>query len=470
MRANYPIPRAEIQEGRFLGWRGLVLAFSSNPVNFLERLHSQYGDIVLVGDGEYSCLFTFASRHTHQVLSDPATFYSFELESIPFPFTRSDSIARLTTALALMNGDRHKRHRRLLLPAFHQRRLESYHEKIVELVREFISDWRIGQQRDLFFDMDLLSALISLCILIGIDSDSAGAKFAALFERTMKNLFNPAAFLLPINIPGLPFHRLLIDAGILEKELQGLIRERKGLGVDQGDAMSLLISARDDEDNGLTEDELVGQTVALFRGGSKTTASALTWVFFFLDQHPHVLERLLAENSEVLGGQPPELSSLARLTYLDHVIKECLRLFPPVIWGIRYSALPFSMEGAEFQTNQKVLYSAHVAHRDPAVFPEPNRFLPERWESAEPTPYEYFPFSAGPRLCLGANFATMAIKIAVSIILQRFRIRLVPGQVVDRVGVIGSLPRKPMMVELERPETRWPRAVVSGNVMNMFRL
>ncbi|MBI3159744.1 MAG: cytochrome P450 [Chloroflexi bacterium] len=468
MSASTPIPRVKLPESRIAGWRGLILAFSINPIGFLSRLQREFGEIVLVGGGDYSCLFTFSPEYTHQVLSDPSKFYSFELESIPFPFSKSESITRLTTALALMNGEQHKRQRRLLLPAFHHKRLQGYHEQIIQLTQNALLGWEIGQRRDIFYEMDMLSALISLSILIGMESKADGAKFAILFERAMKNLFNPSAFLLPYEIPGLPYYHLLRDARILEQELEALILERKRMDVDTGDAMSLLIGSQDEDGLGLTDDELIGQTVALFRGGSKTTASALTWILFFLDQHPVSMDRVLEENERILNGAPPSFNDLERLTYLDAVIKESLRLFPPVMWGIRYSAKPFEIAGEEFPAGQRVMYSAQIAHRNPAIFPDPGRFIPERWETTDPSPYEYFPFSAGPRLCLGANFAMMAIKIVLSIMFQRFRPRLIANQKIDRVGLIGSLPRRGLQIDLGAPECSRPRTVIRGDVLRLF--
>lgn len=464
------IPRAKLLSSRIGGWRGLILDFARDPIRFLKYLNQEYGDIVLVGEGDYSCLFTFNSTYTHQVLSDPATFYSYELESVPFPFSRSASLRRLTTALALMNGDKHRQQRRLMLPAFHGRRLQGYHDQIVAITASMLENWTIGQRRDLFHDMDLLSIHFSLGVLIGMQPDRDGIRFGQLFEDTMTELFNPLAFLLPYDVPGMPFHQLLQHARRLENELGALLRARKEMGTDVGDAVSLLIAAQDEDGIGLTDAELIGQTVALFRGGSKTTASALTWTLFFLDQHPAVATQVRQELADVLGGAVPDYTQLPHLPYLEAVIHESMRLLPPVVWGIRYSATDFEMGGERFGPGQKVMYSAQVAHRNPALFPEPDRFLPERWAEASAGPYDYFPFSAGPRLCLGGSFAMMAMKIALAMILQAYDIKLIDGQRVDRKGLIGSLPHQGIQVELQPWAGNRSASFLSGTVLDFYQL
>lgn len=469
MLISNEIPTANLMAERLGGWRGLIAAFSRDSIRFLRRLHEAYGDAVLVGKGEQSCLFTFSSSHTHSVLSNPSLFHSYELEAIPFPFSRSESIRRLTTALALMNGEKHKQQRRLMAPAFHTLRIESYHNKIVSLVDRTISSWQVDDRIDVFQEMDTLSILFSLAILIGVESDQEGIRLGSLFEETMRDLFNPMSFLLPVEFPGFPFHRLLQNAKILEHDLLELIDERKSRGTDLGDAMSLLIAAKDEDGTKLTQDELVGQTVALFRGGSKTTASALTWTLFFLDQHPQVAKTLHNELTDRLHGNAPSLSDLEHLPYLEFVIKESMRLMPPVIWGIRYSSEEFELGERTFPEGQSIMYSAQIAHRNPDVFSDPDCFVPTRWEQHKPSAYEYFPFSAGPRLCLGASFAMLAMKITLAILLQRHLPRLADRSRVDRIGLIGSLPRNGMPMMLTQPNEIMRDAFVpKGNIREFY--
>lgn len=462
------IPNATLTAERLAGWRGLIAQFSKDSIGFLRGLHRTYGEAVLVGQPPQSCLFTFSSQYTHLVLSNPGLFHSYELEAVPFPFSQSKAIARMTTALALMNGDKHKQQRRLMSPAFHNHRIDAYESEIIALVNRRLENWEIGQERDILADMDALSVLFSLAILIGVDSDAAGLRLGGLFESTMNDLFNPMAFLFPYTIPGFPYRRLLKHAALLESELVALIDERRRQGTSHGDAMSLLIAAEDEDGTKLTQDELIGQTVALFRGGSKTTASALTWTLFFLDQHPRVAMKLHDELTRRLNGAPPSLEDLAHLPYLEYTIKESMRLMPPVIWGIRYSNAEFSLGNRCFPAGQNVMYSAQIAHRNPGIFPQPDRFFPERWETARPTAYEYFPFSAGPRLCLGAGFAMLAMKLTLGVLLQSYYPRLQPGSRIDRVGLIGSLPRGGMRMELTEPGTTTAPKIPRGNIRKFY--
>jgi cytochrome P450 len=301
-------------------------------------------------------------------------------------------------------------------------------------------------------------------IFVGMEADEEGRRFAHLFETVLRLLFYPPTFLLPYDLPGFPYRRLRVQGTILERQLKDLIHRRREKGLGGTDSLSLFLQAHDEDGSMMTDDEIVGETVAVFRGGSKTSAGALSWTLYLLSQHPEIYSRLMDELAGTLRGVAPSYEHLNKLPLLEGVIKESLRLVPPVVFGVRYSMEPFEMGGYGFEKDSSVIYSSHVTHRLPEIYKDPHRFNPYRWETLKPSPYEYFPFNAGPRRCLGAEFAMMELKITLAILLQRYRFHLIPGQRIDRIGLTGSIPKQGIQMRIDSLDSGFSRADVRGSV------
>jgi cytochrome P450 len=464
--ANIPGPALN----PLLGWRKFAFDFARDSVGTLHKLHDQYGPIVQMGRGKMSATFTFHPDFTRQILSNPGLFYSFSLEDIPFPFSDIEALHSLTTALSLLNGEQHKRQRRLMAPAFHKRVLPIYEKQLIKIVDKYFSRFQSGQVLDVYQVMDLFTIVLSMEIFIGMEADEEGQKFADLFEVVLNLLFSPATFLLPYDLPGFPYHRLKILGTDLERQLKDLIERRRAKGLDGTDTLSLFLQTHDDDGQMMSDDEIVGETVAVFRGGSKTSASALAWTLFLLTQHPKVYAHLSDELAATLQGAAPTLEQLNQLPLLEGVIKESLRLIPPVVWGVRYSVESFELGGFQFEKGSSVIYSSHVTHRMPENYEEPYKFNPYRWEKIKPSAYEYFPFNAGPRRCLGAEFAMMELKITLAMLLQRYHFSLIPNQRIDRIGLTGSIPKNGIKMKLNPMEAGFEKIPVNGNVHKLVDL
>ena len=453
-----------------LGWRGFVLDFARDSVGFLTNLHNQHGKIARVGQGKMSATFTFHPDYTRQILSNPNLFYSFSLEDIPFPFSDIEVLKSMTTALSLLNGEQHKRQRRLMAPAFHNNFLPVYIDQIMNIIEKYFSKWKQGAVVDVYQEMDLFTILLSMEIFVGMKADEEGKRFAHLFEKVLNLLFNPPTFLLPYDLPGFPYHRLRVEGTKLERQLKDLIRRRREKGVDGTDTLSMFLQAHDEDGSMMTDNEIVGETVAVFRGGSKTSASALTWILFLLTQHPNIYSHLRDELAGTLRGAPPTLQQLNQLPLLEGAVKESMRLIPPVLWGVRYSVDDFEIGGYQHQKGSSILYSSYVTHHMPELYTDPQIFNPYRWETLKPSAYEYFPFNAGPRRCLGAEFAMMEMKITLAVLLQRYHFTLIPNQRIDRVGMTGSLPKHGIKMRIDQLGEKFGKVHVRGNIHNLVEL
>jgi cytochrome P450 len=220
----------------------------------------------------------------------------------------------------------------------------------------------------------------------------------------------------------------------------------------------------------LTDDEVIGQTNVLFLAGHETTANGLTWTLFLLDQHPEVMADVLDELTGELCGEAPSVEQLGKLPLLERVINESLRLLPPITWASRAATASFNLGPYSMPAGTTVIVSHYMTHRLPELYSDPDKFLPDRWLTINPGTYEYIPFSAGPRMCVGAHFAMMEMKTVLAILLQRYRLATLPGAKIDRKITFTMKPKNglPMIVnEQDRCFTCMP---VLGDVREMVEL
>jgi cytochrome P450 len=216
----------------------------------------------------------------------------------------------------------------------------------------------------------------------------------------------------------------------------------------------------------MSQNDLVGHTI-MFRGGYSPNGMALYWTLFLLSQHPHVFKKILNELDEVLGGKNPTPEQLDKLPLLEGALKETMRLIPAGVWTARYAMEPFQLGSYQLQKGTWVMLSAYVTHRIPDIFPEPYKFQPERWQTIHPSSYEFMSFSAGPRYCIGQSLAMMQLKIALSIILQRYSLTLKPGAVVDCVGFNSIRPKNGLPMIVNSRSENPTAATFKGNIHNI---
>ncbi|HVG00624.1 MAG TPA: cytochrome P450 [Chloroflexia bacterium] len=467
---NVPGPRAL----PLLGWRGNMLALLRDPINYMLWLNRTYGDVVALPRGEHRFVFVFSPEYNRQVLSDQMLFYNGEVNSpgsaIKLP--PGSAAVRLFSGITTRNGAKHTQQRRLLMPAFHKKRIEALRDTMLERTERHIEGWRAGQQIDLPSEMKGLTLAVGVQAILGLDPQREGDRVRRLMESWFKLVLSYGVFAFPYDLPGTPFRRMLRFAERVEGEIQSMVRRRRRLGDEHGglDALSMLLHAHDEDGTRLTEDELIGHTTALFVAGHETTASALTWTLFLLAQHPRVLRDLLDELHGRLRGGAPTVEQMNDLPLLDAVIKESMRLLPPGLWFLRVNTAPTSFGPYDIPQDTAVLWSPAVVHRSPDLYPEPNAFKPERWAGIDPSPYEYMPFGAGPRRCLGATFAIMEMKMVLPVILQRFGIQLPHNVRVNLGGSPLATPRRGLPARLT-PARKVPApARVRGNIRRLIEL
>ncbi|MGE5462612.1 MAG: cytochrome P450 [Syntrophothermus sp.] len=449
-----------------LGWLPFLLRFGRAPLATLEYLHNQYGDLIQLGIDKYSAIVVFHPEYNRQILRDPASFYSYDLDLVPVPFPKDSAIRHVTNGLPLMNGPRHDDHRAELLPYFHKKFISRYYESSVEVTERKIASWRIGTELDMRSEMEQLSIWLATAPVLGLDPQKEGEAVGRQLERTMKLLLNPATLLFPYDLPGLPFHALLRAAEEMERLTLQVIARRKEAGLTDSDILSVMIRMHEEDPQRMSLNELVGHTGIMFRGGYNPNGMALYWTILLLSRHPDVLRRLIDE----LNGNIPTLEVLDKLPYLEAVIKEGMRLFPAGTWTGRLAMRDFELDSHPLPKGTWIVMSPYITQRIPGLFPEPYCFMPERWLANHYSSYEFMPFSAGPRYCIGASLAMMQLKIALSILVQRFSFTLKPGTQVDCVGLNSIRPKNglPMIVNAAGAPTA--RVPFKGNIHKIVQL
>ncbi len=372
--------------------------------------------------------------------------------------------------LNIMNGEQHRQRRQLVMPVFHRQRIESYRDEIVAITSFCLDGWRVGQVYDIASEMHKMMLCIASQVFFGIDARNRGDSLAHLMGDWLDYMTLAIARLLPFAYPGSPFTRLLEISDQVEVQILEMIAQRRSDPASRHDVLALLIQAHDADSSNLSDDELIGQITLFFLAGFETTAVALIWTLFLLSQHPRVLADLLDELSAVLHGAAPTVEQLASLPLLDAVIKESMRLLPPAIQGGRISVAPFEMGPYQFPAGTKVMYSEYITHHLPELYPQPERFSPERWRTIAPSPYEYLPFLGGPRMCIGSAFATMEMKIVLAMIVQRYRLTLPANVTVDRRAKMTLAPKYGMPMFVAPQDRQFTKAPVRGNIHEMVDL
>jgi cytochrome P450 len=334
---------------------------------------------------------------------------------------------------------------------------------MIELVDDRLHTWHIGQVLDLAKEMKELALEVTGTLLFGLKSFPLAGQIAKVFQRWVDNYASVTfAAALPIERPLHSYEHLLEDAAELDKLFRVLLSfRRETLGDHDRDLLAILLR---NHDNGLlSEDEVIGEVHTLINAAYQTTAGALTWTLFLLAQHPAAAQALVEE-----------LESCARLpgscSFLDCVIKESLRIFPPVIYTIRQSRRPVSIGNFALPDGTMVILSFYVTHHMPSLFAEPERFCPERWRRLIASPYAYFPFGGGPRLCLGAAFAQQMLRVAIAAIMRRFRLTVVPASRVNRHGGLTLGLEQGLPVSLSPADGLFSTSPVFGNVHEMVQL
>jgi cytochrome P450 len=378
----------------------------------------------------------------HQVLVTDADAFT---KSAGIDFLRP----LLGDGLLTSEGDTHKRHRKLLAPAFAPRRLAAYGTTMVGETERQVASWSSGQRIDVAEQMMEMTLAIAGRTMFGADvrgdSETVAAGIELAMRAQVENLRSPLQ--LGYEWP-LPRHlRMRRAVKILDEVVYRLIREGRARGTDAGDVLSILLLARDEE-GGLDDAQVRDEVMTLLLAGHETTANALTWAWYELALHPEVLGKLQAEVDRA-GAIHADM--LDTMPYNLAVIEEAMRLHPPAYMTGRETKRPIRIGGHDIPAGAIVAVNIRGIHRRADYYPAPDAFRPERFlgdaKKARPR-HHYLPFGAGPRVCIGSHFALLEAQLCLATMVKRVRLRGVPAHV-DPEPLVTLRPRGGMPATVE---------------------
>ena len=431
--APKPIPR---HKGHWL-WGG-TFDFQRNPAEFLLEAHEKYGDVfvtrVLTGQSYFirdpDVVNAINVTHAKHIYKPKVVKQMWK------PF--------LGNGLVPNDGESWKRQHKLIMPAFHKMRIDAYAPTMAAYTRDMVRGWNDGEQRDLQKEMVGLTLRIVAKTLFDTDLSHDSETVHEAMEDIIEALIDHAQTPIPAPRwwPSKRNKRMVkaLDAmdGVIERLVAARRREKK----DRGDLMSHIVFATDEKGR-MSDQQMRDELMTLIFAGHETTAQTLTWAWYLLATHRDALEKAQREIDEVLGGRPMGEDDLRNLPYLEMCLKESLRRFPPAWIYAREAQADLRLGDYFFPKGAILAISPLATGRNAKYFDDPLEYRPERWtrEFERRLPKgAYVPFAAGPRVCLGKQFAMMEMRIILGTLIQNVDINLLEGFEPDIVPQISMNP------------------------------
>lgn len=466
-----PTPLPGLKPIPLLKGRVNLMRFFGDPIGIMMKIHQDHGLLGAVTAGDASLVCAFGPEYNQLLLPNAKQYFNWA--ELPVDFPAGSAASRFGINLTAMNGEEHRRHRKMMQPTFQRSAVLDYRNAMVETIQSVLDEWPASGPVNLKDEMVRISLLVMMRCMFGLRVKEEALALGQMSIDFLSQAASPAVMALPVNLPGTPYRRFLKFCETFEGKFVELIEARRNSDVPPHDVLGQLIAAHDEDGLAFTNEELVGQTGLLFVAGHETTAFTLMWTLILLMQHPQVYADLQDELRGALGGEAPQADQLKDLPLLDAVVKESMRLMPatPCMF-MRRGVEPFQLGGYDLPADSKVILSPLITHRLPELYPNPQQFDPGRWASLKPSLYEYLPFGAGPRMCLGMGFAELEIRLALAMILQRNRMALPANSKVDPVvrGITMG-PKRGFQATLMTPDAPFPKPeVLAGGIRKLVDL
>ena len=434
------------------GLFGHTVEFQQAPLEFTIEAGRQarsHGDVACWRVGPYRWWLLNDPKHISEVLVAGAS-----------GFHKPKLVKRLWRhflglGLLSLEDEAWKQEHRMVRPAFHKERIDAYAVTMVRYTEEMLAEWTEGQRREMSVEMAALTLRIVAQTLFAADvkgdARKVGECMAVISDKLVEHINKP----LPVpkwwpSKGNRAKHRAIAD---MEAVLLRVIEDRRATGEDRGDLLSSLVFARDEAGQGLSDRQLRDEAMTLFFAGHETTAGALVWMWYLLATHPEVTARLREELVRVVGpdpaARPIRVADLAELPYLGQVVKESMRRLPSVWSLMRSPTSPWPVPGTPYviPAGDVIFISPYVTQNDERWFPDPERFDPERFtpeaEAALPKG-AYFPFAAGPRMCLGKNFAVMEARLILGTLVRHLEPNVPEGFTPEFLAQLALRPKRGM--------------------------
>ena len=442
-----------------------LIQWTLNPIDYMETNAAKYGDIFTVRLGKQTAVMVNHPETMQVILTSKCLNAPGEVNELFRLFAGDDS-------LFLQSGDRHKRSRQLLMPPFHGEKMQSYGNLICEITKKTINTWAIAKPFSAHASMQSITMSIILEVVFGLYEGDRYQKLKELFFTYLKMIGSPLGGLL-IYFPVLrkdwgfwsPWGRIQQINRQIDELLYAEISERRAQpNPESTDILTLLMSARDENGEGMGDTELRDQMMALLIAGHETSATALTWALYWLHKHPEVKQKLLQELDSLPENAEP--MAIFRLPYLTAVCNETLRCTPVAMLTFsRVVQSSVEIMGYQFEPGVEIIGSIYLTLQREDLYPEPKKFKPERFLERQFSPFEFIPFGAGDRRCIGMALAQFEIKLILATILSETELALAddkPVQMKRRGLLLSPNSNIPMVMKGKRKSDRLSSSAVSA--------
>jgi cytochrome P450 len=396
------------------------------PLEVLEDLTKRYGETFVVSKNTSPLVVYFSNPKAIQQIftADPELFEIGSGNDILLPLLGEHS-------MILLDGDRHQRQRRLLMPPFHGDRMRTYGQLICSITKQAIAQWKVGEPFLVRASMQEISLRVILSAIFGLHEGERFDQLRQLLTLMLDSLSSPLSSTL-LFFPSLqkdwgplsPWGRFLRLKQQVDRLIYAEIQARREQAdPNRDDILTLLLGARDQAGQPMTDEELHDELLTLLFAGHETTASALAWALYWIDHLPEVQDKLLYE----LNTLPPDTdpSAIARLPYLSAVCSETLRIYPIALTPFpRILKSPMEIMGYQLEPGTILLVSTYLTHQREDIYPEPKHFKPQRFLQRQFSPYEFLPFGGSNRRCIGLAFAQFEMKLVLATILSHYELKL----------------------------------------------
>jgi len=449
--------------------------FARDPLMATRRCFETFGPLVMLAEAlpfirpgrvaifDVPLVLTAGAAFQRELLADPETWRGVSL--LPGG-PRNSAARRMSLGLTRMTGQRHAHYRKLLAPPLRKASVEALGQSMAKIAEAEVGSWRPGEGGDLWDYSRRLMRRFAVELLLGGPSEQANA-IADKVSRLMEHKWGWGAFV-PINLPFTRYGRIVRDAEQLERQLLQWVRSKRGQ-ADGRDLAALIVNSPDVDGSLPVDMAIVGQLPSLLAASSEASQSALTFTLLMLMQHPHVARHLLDELRDKLGGASPSLDAAGALPYLDAVVKESMRILPPVPLQIRVAQSDATLAGQGVPRGSRVILNGFLTARMPEMYPDGDVFRPERWFTITPSTFEWPVFSGGPHSCPGYWFGLSAVKIAVAAILTRYRMVLASDARVDYQVQPTMRPLQRVPIALRRQDGAFAATPIRGRIRNLVR-
>ncbi len=445
-----------------------IVEFVKDPLRAMCRLHADHGPFVVLGQFLPSIpakpnVLAVGAPFNRAILGNPMVWRT---AGIVLRGPKGSGQSRLRKGIVRMNGREHAHYRRLLSAPLERPRIEELGDRIVQIARSEIDSWPTGRSVDLWQLVQKLMRRFAISLLFGNDSTHGDAIADMLREHIQYN-YDPMVVGCPINIRGTRYHRMLQHSAVFERRILDWVAKKRLAHLDERDLISLVVKAPDQDGKLPADETLAGHVPTLFGATFETCQSVLTWTLVLLIQHPNVARALWSELKDV---DETDLDQISELPWLDAVIKESMRILPPVPLQFRVSEGPTDLQGCRLPDGTRVCLSAFLTNRSSDLFPNPDRFEPRRWFSIVPSAYEYSTFSAGPRACPGVWFGRKVVKTALVAIMRRWRLTIPADARIDYKVNITIEPSPGVWAEILPQDGKFSASRIRGRINNLVAM